>query len=899
MPRSKRTAHYVASTHWDREWYESFQDYRFRLVSLMDELLDQMAADPEYRYFQSDGQSIVWDDYLEIRPERREQVVSLAREGRLRIGPWYVMPDEFIVSGESLVRNLQMGLRTAARFGAPSRAGFICDIFGHTSQLPQILRGFSIDNAFVWRGVLEKPRGAVFRWQSPDGSEVIAYRFSPRYGYCSYAFLSRKCNQIDHDRGLDEAMKGLREQLDFEMDRCPTPSLLIFDGGDHMEIEPRTTQILRRANKAFTDVELIHSHLDGFVEDLREQRSQITRVIQGELREIGEVGDEGWLIPGVLSSRIHLKQQNAQCETELCLWAEPFSTFAALLGDPYPVRHLQVAWRWLLQNHPHDSICACSIDQVHKDMEYRFDQSRLIASHLTRDALQAIAARVELPEMGDQDMAVVVFNPSTDPIDGPVDLTLRFPKDLDTIYQEFFGFEPKIGFRLYDTDGNEVAYQYVNWRRERVGFRRRRGKFPQADIRHEVDITAALKVPAYGYTRLVCRPVKGPTRYLGTMVIDDHTIENEHLQVSVAANGTLSLRDTRTGQVYERLLTVEDRADIGDGWYHGVAVNDEIHSSIASAADVAVIADGIHKATLKIRVTLQVPGRFDFDSMRRGTAIAPLVITHHVTLRHSSDHVEVRTEIENTIRDHRVRVLFPTGAKTDTYLADSAFDVVERAIALRADNAKYKELEVETRPQQTWTAAHDDTRGLAVVATGLPESTVRDLPERPIALTLLRSFIKAVLTSGNEGGEIQGRHEFRFLIVPLAGRPDWAGLCRLGQKLAAGVRTVQIERHDAKPLATASPSSRSLPPALGFLKVASAQTVVTAVQRAGDKEVASIRLFNPTPVTITTAMALHDCRNTGELTDLEGKSREPIKSSDRGAEIQLTGKQIATVRFTE
>jgi len=331
---------------------------------------------------------------------------------------------------------------------------------------------------------------------------------------------------------------------------------MVFDGGDHMEIEPRTTEILNRANSEFKDVEIIHSHLDGFVEDLREQRGQITRILEGELREVGEVGDESWLIPGVLSSRIHLKQANARCENELCLWAEPFSTFAAGNGYSYPERYLEVAWRYLLQNHPHDSICTCSIDQVHRDMAYRFDQCHLIASHLTKDALRYIADRVELPDMEEKDFAIVVFNPSTDPVDRPVDLTLRFPKDLDTIYQEFFGFEPKIGFRLYDCEEREIPYQYVNQRRERMGFYRRTGKFPEPDARHEVDITFHLRIPAYGYTRILCKPAKEPTRYLGSMVIDDHTVENEHLRVSVASNGTIILTDKRNGQIYERLLTM-------------------------------------------------------------------------------------------------------------------------------------------------------------------------------------------------------------------------------------------------------------------------------------------------------------------------------------------------------
>jgi len=725
VPSSKRTGHYVVSTHWDREWYESFQDYRFRLVNLLDELLDRMERDAEFRYFQSDGQTIIWEDYLAIRPEREEQIRVLAQQGRLRIGPWYVLPDQFIVSGESLVRNLQMGLKTASRFGPPSRAGFVCDLFGHTSQLPQILRGFGIDNAFLFRGTNESTHGAMFRWQAPDGSEVIAYRFSPHEGYVQYAEYVRRWKEPDAPFDIKQALEDLGELIEIETQRCPTPAFLMFDGGDHMEIEPRTTELLRKANRKFKHVELIHSHLDGFVEDLREQREHITKTFTGELREPGELGDAAWVIAGVLSSRIHLKQANARCENELCLWAEPFSTFAARLGHAYPGAFLETAWRYLLQNHPHDSICTCSIDQVHKDMAHRFDQSHMIAAHVTRDALQQIADRVVVPEMNEKDLAVIVFNPSTDPIDGPVDVTLRFPGDLDAVYQEFFGYEPKIGFRLYDPEGTELPYQYVNQRRDRVVLRRRLRKLPVGERRHEVDITVPLYIPPYGYTRVMCRPVAEPTRHLGSMLVNDHTIENAYLQVSAAANGTLTITDTRSGHTYERLLTLEDHADIGDGWHHGVAVNDEVYSSAASSAEVAVTADGFAKATLKIRVHFQVPQRFRFHTMRRSEQLEPLIVTHHVTLRQASQVVEVRTEVENTIRDHRLRVLLPSGANAETYLADQAFDVVERPIALRADNARYKELEVETKPQQSWTAVHDEGRGLAVVATGLPESAVR------------------------------------------------------------------------------------------------------------------------------------------------------------------------------
>lgn len=898
MSTSKRIGHYVASTHWDREWYEPFQDYRFRLVNLLDEVIDTMKTDPDFRYFQMDGQVITIEDYLEIRPEREAEIRQLAQSGRLKLGPWYVLPDEFLVSGESIIRNLQMGLRLAQRFGDPSRAGFLCDMFGHISQMPQILRGFGIDNAFLWRGVNEVTHGAMFRWQSPDGSEVIAYRFSPRSGYCAYAFRVRHGHEPDVIFDIETATKDFREYLDFETARCPTSAFLVFDGGDHMEIEPQTTTLLAEANKRFADVEIISSTLDAFVEDIRKECGRITKVFSGELRDPAVLGDEQWLIPGVLSSRVHLKQANARCETELCLWAEPFSVFAARTGRPYPEAFLNTAWRYLLQNHPHDSMCGCSIDQVHDDMLYRFNQSALIAAHVTRDALRHIAERVRLPEMGEKDIAVVVFNPCGEPIDGPVDLTLRFPECMDAVYQEWFGFEKKIGFRLYDADNRELPYQYVNQRQGRYGFRRPLRKFPVADVRHEVDVSVPLRVPAYGYTTIICRPVKEPTRYPGTLAVDDHTIENEFLKIGVNSNGTLVLTDKRTGQVYDRLLTLEDCADIGDGWYHGTAVNEQVFTSIGSSADIALTADGLCKATLTVRVTLNVPEQFQFGSkMARAGSLKPLIVVHHVTLRKGGDAVEVRTEVDNTVRDHRLRVLFPTGCKATTYLADQAFDVVERPIALRADNAKLKEMEVETKPQQTWTAVYDERRGLAVITVGLRESAVRDQPERPIALTLLRSFVRAVLTSGNEGGQIQGRHEFQYRIVPLSGRPDVGRLCRMGQQLAAGVRAVQQEHRDVVGDREGGPAGRTLPASQAFLTVAGRGAVVTALYRRHPGEDASVRVFNPTTRPMEVAITMPGTRGQAKLTDFAGTTIAAAPREGDKVCVSLRPKQIATIQW--
>ncbi|UCD29513.1 MAG: glycoside hydrolase family 38, partial [Planctomycetota bacterium] len=518
MPKSKRTAHYVFSTHWDREWYESFQDFRFRLVQMIDEVLDTMNQNPEFRYFQTDGQSILIEDYLEIRPERESEIQSLAEAGRIRLGPWYVAPDEFLVSGESLVRNLQLGIQVASQYGQPSRIGFACDAFGNISQLPQILRGFSIDNAMISRGTSTKTHGAVWYWQSPDGSRVITYRFGHGMGYSSYATYVRKATLHVEPFNVDNAMKDLSHLIDQEKKYCPTPSFLLFDWADHMEYEPQTLELINKFNKRSKDVEIVFSHLEAFIEDLREQRENITKVFTGELCQPQETPEDIPFISGVQSSRIHLKQTNARCENELCQWAEPFSAFASGLGLTYPHQYLHLAWRYLLQNHPHDSICTCSIDQVHKDMEYRFDQSILIARQVISEALRHIALQVKRPELGDKDSIIVVFNANSNSIDGSVDLTLTFPHDIDAIFYEGFGYENKVGFRLYDHQGKQIPYQLVNQRLNRITYRRVPKKFPLKTKQHEVDISVQLKVPAYGYTTIVCRPIKNvPTRHIGTM----------------------------------------------------------------------------------------------------------------------------------------------------------------------------------------------------------------------------------------------------------------------------------------------------------------------------------------------------------------------------------------------
>ena len=483
------------------------------------------------------------------------------------------------------------------------------------------------------------------------------------------------------------------------------------------------------------------------------------------------------------------------------------------------------------------------------------------------------------------------------------ELDLQIPTDWPT-FNEFFGFEPKPAFRVFDAQGNELPYQRLAQAMGRSKVRVLDTRFPQSYKTNDVRVALPLSVPATGYTTLTVRAGEEglPTRHPTTpgLATSERSMANEHLAVAVEPNGTLTVTDRETGQAYTRLLTFEDCADIGDGWFHGMAVNEQVYTSTACSADVALVHDGPFQATFRVRVPMRLPDAFRFDGMTRSDAFIAVVIDSLVTLRRGARHVEVETTVDNRARDHRLRVLFPTGADADTYLSDAAFDVVERPIALRADNHNYRELEVETKPQQSWTAVFGADRGLAVVSVGLLESAVRDLPERPIALTLLRATRRTVMTDGEPEGQLQGPLTFRYWIVPLAGEPDRAGLCRLGQRLAAGLRAAQLRPEDMAYYRKGVEGP--LPPAASLLRV-EGDAVVTSLRRnTGGIE---LRLFNPLTTPTTAQVHLGDGLwaegrpARAERVDLEGHALTEVSATGAGGwSLPLRPKEIATLRLS-
>jgi alpha-mannosidase len=310
-----RTLHLVSHTHWDREWYLTFQQFRLKLVHLIDGLLDILEHDKSYEHFMLDGQTIVLDDYLLMRPEREADLRKYIRKGRILVGPWHILPDEFLVSPEATIRNLLQGERTCRKFGPKMMVGYIPDPFGHIGQMPQILRGFGIETACVQRGLSDQP--CEFWWESPDGSRLfMAYL---RDGYGNAALLP-----ASEPERFTALVRQVRDNL---APHSAADHLLLMYGTDHMEPPPETSRAISAARGKLDGDKLIHSTLPAY---LRAVQTSVNRnqlpVVKGELRD----SKRSHLLPGVLSTRMWIKQRNRACETLMEKWAEPFSTFQEL-----------------------------------------------------------------------------------------------------------------------------------------------------------------------------------------------------------------------------------------------------------------------------------------------------------------------------------------------------------------------------------------------------------------------------------------------------------------------------------------------------------------------------------------------------------------------------------------
>lgn len=800
-----QTLHIVSHTHWDREWYKTFQQFRLQLVHLVDNLLVILEQNSEYLHFMLDGQTIVLEDYLQMRMANLPLLQKHIQDNRVLIGPWYILPDEFLVSPESTIRNLLIGKQLCALFGQRMMIGYIPDPFGHIAQMPQILNGFHMDTACLWRGV-PKDFPTLLHWQAPDGSSVLLAHLHDGYGNIAEWPAS----------DLDQSLIDLENEVNKLEPLNPTSHFLLMRGTDHLEPRPELPEHIRYYNQhESTDRRALHSTLPAYlaaVSQEMEEKSILLPTLRGELRD----PQKAHMLPGVLSARMWIKQRNHYSETMLERWAEPFSTWAELLkrgdgaflplkqhekstrlNDPGPILHQ--AWKLLISNHPHDSICGCSIDETHADMVSRFDQVDQIAEAITSQSLAAIQSEIDTqgPELENKLAAVTVYNASPYSKSDLVSVSVDLPgEDFDLHVVDQQGEPVDCQWEWEERDFRESnTYQVKNLiglltnagisgHNDQLLIRAKLGQDPDMPCidaefssflepdnqQLESALTAVMgliqssdpdmlvrvkvfgvatarlsfvakEVPAMGYqTWWVLSEPANETTSADWDEEDEEfeSISNEYFTLTlIGEDGSFNLYDKKNETIYENLNTFIDRGDRGDEYNYTPPENDAVF--VPRIESVEVVKESLSEM-LVLQMNLEIPIGLSNERNSRSAELVTCPLDVAISLTQGIPQVNVQVLFDNHALDHRLEVRFPTGLAVDTARFDGHFQVVERRIDLPEVDSTWRELPRPEVPQRAFADVSVENLGLTIANRGLPEvAVIRDeAGDAEIVLTLLR-----------------------------------------------------------------------------------------------------------------------------------------------------------------
>lgn len=861
MAEKKRKFIVVSHTHWDREWYQPFEAFRARLVRMMDALIDLFEKDPGFKHFVLDGQTVPLDDYLEIRPDRRPVIEKLVKDGRLRIGPNYMLPDEFLIGGEAWVRNLMFGIRSARQYGRLMNVGYSPDAFGHIAHLPAILRGFGIDSVLIWRGVGRDVEVSEFRWRSPDGSEVMAVHFPYGYGYMA---------EVPEDQAAAErALKNMRETLE---PFATTRYVLVPNGTDHLPAHTGLSKYIATANRVMDNAEMVHGTYEEFIDAVRGElkgRYNDLPVLEGEFRSSARSN----VLAGVLSTRMWLKERYAFCEDLLARYAEPLVAWAHLLTRPDAERAasdkglLRQAWKLLLQNGPHDSVTGCSVDAVYDDVGLRFQRCEQIADSLIREAHGAIARLAAPP----QQETVVVYNP--EPGVRTDFCTARVPVT-----------EGQLPTGLIGEEGEVIPVQVIG-----------RGGHSPLDRRERVTIGfVANSVPPVGYkaftvaydTDITIAPRGG-----------EASIENEYFRVNAEPDGTITLYDKTSGRTLFGLNRFEDGGEAGDEYTYDPPEQDQIIREPKGPAAIRITEVGPARWTLEVRQTYSIPAQLTPDRQARSSERVDCGMHSRVHLYPGVPRVDIATTVENRSEDHRLRVLFPAGLFSESSFAEQHFGVVQRSTAPAEYDDTWYETPANQHPQKTFVDVTNNEHGLMIANRGLPEyEVIRDGDTVSIALTLLRcvSWLSrddlrtrrghAGPMMHTPGAQMPGRWGFDYSVIPHEG--DWTRAYREAHRFARPLKAVRV-----------SGGAGQLPRQKSLLRLDGEGVTLSALKPAEDDDAVVVRAYNILAEPTAGIIALGEPVGSVEAVNLNEEEAGPVVVQGGAVRSDMAPNQIETYRF--
>ncbi|MCX7971253.1 MAG: hypothetical protein N3A57_06785, partial [Negativicutes bacterium] len=704
----KTKVYVIAHTHWDREWYFTTEDSRVLLSYNFKKVLQVLKNNPAYLYFTLDGQSSLLEDYLAINPDDGELIRELATAGKLIIGPWFTQSDTLVPGGESIVRNLLYGIDIARRYGPVMMLGYLPDSFGQSAQLPQIFNGFGLECAVFWRGIAREDAGSSeFIWQGADGSEIVAVWIPFGYGDGRHWTADKDVWQYKV-RPLAENLHRLSK----------TGAVMYVCGGDQVAIDNSLPEVIAQYNLWDDSYEY---HLANY-----HQYCQLARAEAGRLpRLTGEFtrARHARIHKSIYSSRMDIKQAAKSLENKLVFLVEPLSCIGWQLGLDYPGGLLARAWKYLLESQAHDSIGCCNVDNTNADIVNRLRKATEIADGvvnvITRQLTGAVAEEDE----------IVVYN------------TLPYSRDEVVEFTVYTRYP-----RLKVMDGRkEVEFQQLEQSvvpggRDTMLSPEGEKEYPLPDYYASRLVARVENVPAMGYKKI--RLVDGGgDRRRNWLRTAGYEIENQYLRVSYRPHAGLDIYDKVRNRLYRNCLVFEDGGDDGDSYDYSPPVHDNIYYEAGQAATTEVIRTSLLQV-MRYSFDFAVPA--DLAARRHNQRNTSLAIGVEVRLKAGEDQLEFIIDVNNTARDHRLRVLFPSNIPARVSYADQQFGHIERPTANPdAEGWRekgWRELPNTIEPMQSYCALAVENGFMAVVSANTPEYQIVGDDRSVVAITLFRGY---------------------------------------------------------------------------------------------------------------------------------------------------------------
>lgn len=820
--------HITPHMHWDREWYFTTEESRILLVNNMEEIIERLENDPDYKYYVLDGQTAVLEDYFAIKPENKLRVRALVQAGKLIVGPWYSQTDTMQVSGESIVRNMLYGLRDCLALGEPMKIGYLPDSFSMSSQLPAIYNGFGITRTMFWRGCSERhgTNKTEFIWQSNDGSAVTAQVLP--LGYAIGKYLP-----------LDEA--ALRARLDKYFPvlekASVTKDILLPNGHDQMPIQKDIFDVMAKLREIYPDKEFIMSRFEEIFERVEAQRDQLD-IVKGEFND----GKYMRVHRTISSTRMDIKLIHAEVENKIVNILEPLASIAWTLGFEYHHGLIEKMWKESMKNHAHDSIGCCCSDKVHAEILNRYILADDMATNLINFYKRKIVDHMPAGEGYDK---LALFNLSPYARDEVINTTI-------TIRAETFS--------LFDENGQSVDY-YIRDRRtiDPGKIDRQIVHYGNYDPFIEYDIQIKHPVPAMGFTTLHIQPNKEGSQKTAEQKAP--LLENEFYRIAINTNGTLTIFDKETQYCFDQVLRIEDGSDDGDEYDYSPSRHEWLLYSDQFAADINIKHEGF-QSLATINLCMDLPKDLSERETRAGQN-GYIDVCYQVTLKQGSRHINVSLELDNQANDHRVRVLIPTPFISSTVVADNQFGTITRPTSdlemANWEDDGWKEAPVPVYQLMNFAALENTQGGLAIMTNGLREfeviSSKGNGEKDTFALTLLRGVgvlgkENLLLRPGRPSGikiptpdsQVRGKIICNFSLYGYTGNHIDANVMAAARDNVTPIQCYNKIPYNAMKL---NVGEQNRPLSYSLLSKSKTGAVLSTLKKAEDAQALILRVYNP------------------------------------------------------